>query len=49
VLERYTRIVDRAVTNMIDDLAALARRARPDAGPKQDSPFTARIVMFKSI
>jgi molybdate transport system regulatory protein len=34
VLERYNRIVDRAVTNAIDDLAALARRARADAGPK---------------
>ena len=34
VLERYNRIVDHAATNAVDDLAALARRARPDAGPK---------------
>jgi molybdate transport system regulatory protein len=34
LLERYNRIVDRAVTNAIDDMAALKRRARPDAGPK---------------
>jgi molybdate transport system regulatory protein len=34
VLERYNRIVDRAATNVVDDLAALARRARPDSGPK---------------
>ncbi|HEY1431114.1 MAG TPA: LysR family transcriptional regulator [Stellaceae bacterium] len=34
VLECYTRILDRAAANAVDDLAALARRARPDAGPK---------------
>jgi molybdate transport system regulatory protein len=34
VLERYNRIADRAVTKALDDLAALALRARPDAGPK---------------
>ena len=34
VLERYNRIFDRAATKAVDDLAALARRARPDAGPK---------------
>jgi molybdate transport system regulatory protein len=34
LLERYNRILDRAATNAVDDLAALARRARPDAGPK---------------
>ena len=34
VLERYNRIRDRAATDAVDDLAALARRARPDAGPK---------------
>ena len=34
VLERYNRILDRAATNAVDDLAALARRARPEAGPK---------------
>ena len=34
VLERYNRIVDRAARKAIDDLAALATRARPDAGPK---------------
>jgi molybdate transport system regulatory protein len=34
VLERYNRILDRAAANGGDDLAALARRARPDAGPK---------------
>jgi molybdate transport system regulatory protein len=34
VLERYNRILDRAATNAVKDLAALARRARPDAGPK---------------
>ena len=27
VLERYNRILDRAATNAVDDLAALARRA----------------------
>jgi molybdate transport system regulatory protein len=34
VLERYRRILDRAVTNAVDGLAALARKARPEAGPK---------------
>lgn len=34
LLERYNRIVERAVANATDDLPALARRARPDAGPK---------------
>jgi molybdate transport system regulatory protein len=34
VLERYNRILDRAATNAADDLVALARRARPEAGPK---------------
>ena len=34
VLERYNRILDRAATNSVDDLVALARRARPYAGPK---------------
>jgi molybdate transport system regulatory protein len=34
VLERYNRILDRAAANAVDDLAALARRARPEAGPK---------------
>jgi molybdate transport system regulatory protein len=34
VLERYNRILDGAATSAVDDLAALARRARPDAGPK---------------
>jgi molybdate transport system regulatory protein len=34
VLERYNRILDRAATNAVDDLAALARRASSDAGPK---------------
>jgi molybdate transport system regulatory protein len=34
VLERYNRILDRAATNAVDDLAALARRAHPDAGSK---------------
>ena len=34
VLERYNRIADRAATTAIDDLAALALRARLDAGPK---------------
>lgn len=34
VLERYNRILDRAATNAVDDLAALAQRARPEAGPK---------------
>jgi hypothetical protein len=32
VLEHYNLVVDRAVTNAIDDMAALKRRARPDAG-----------------
>ena len=30
VLERYNRILDRAAINAADDLAALARRARPE-------------------
>ena len=34
VLERYRRIHDRAASSAADDLAALATRARPDAGPK---------------
>jgi molybdate transport system regulatory protein len=34
VLERYRRIHDRAAAIAADDLAALARRARPEAGPK---------------
>ena len=34
VLERYRRIHDRAAAMAADDLTALARRARPDAGPK---------------
>jgi hypothetical protein len=34
LLERYNRILNRAATNAVDDLAALARRASPDAGPK---------------
>jgi molybdate transport system regulatory protein len=34
VLQRYRRIQDRTATLAADDLAALAERARPDAGPK---------------
>jgi len=34
VLERYRRIHDRAAAMAADDLAALALRARPEAGPK---------------
>ena len=34
VLDRYNRILDRAASNAADDLAALALRASPDAGPK---------------
>jgi molybdate transport system regulatory protein len=34
VLERYRRIHDRAAAMAADDVAALGRRARPDAGPK---------------
>jgi len=34
VLERYRRIHDRASAMAADDVAALARRARPEAGPK---------------
>ncbi len=34
VLERYRHIYERAAATAADDLAALARRARPDAGPK---------------
>ena len=34
VLERYNRILDRAAADSVDDLVALARRARPEAGPK---------------
>jgi molybdate transport system regulatory protein len=34
VLERYQRIHDRAAVMAADNVAALARRTRPDAGPK---------------
>jgi hypothetical protein len=34
VLERYRRIYERAAAEAADDVAALARRARPEAGPK---------------
>ncbi len=34
VLERYRRIQERAEATAGDDIAALARRARPEAGPK---------------
>ena len=34
VLERYRRIYERAAAMAADDVAALARRARPEAGPK---------------
>jgi molybdate transport system regulatory protein len=34
VLERYRRIQAEAEKNAADDMAALERRARPDAGPK---------------
>ena len=34
VLEHYRRIHDRAAAMAADDLATLARRARPEAGPK---------------
>jgi molybdenum-dependent DNA-binding transcriptional regulator ModE len=34
VLERYRRIHERAGAIATDDLEALKRRARPDAGPK---------------
>ena len=34
VLERYRRLHDRAAAVAADDLVALARRARPDAGSK---------------
>ena len=34
VLERYRRIHERAAAMAADDVAALARRARPEAGPK---------------
>jgi molybdate transport system regulatory protein len=34
VLERYRSVHERAGAMAVDDLAALARRARPDAGPK---------------
>src|SRR5207245_2866677 len=34
VLERYRRIQDRTAALSADDLAVLADRARPDAGPK---------------
>ena len=34
VLERYRRIDERAAAVAVDDLAVLADRARPDAGPK---------------
>jgi molybdate transport system regulatory protein len=34
VLERYNRILAHAATTAADDLTALARRARPETGPK---------------
>src|SRR5215213_5235550 len=34
VLERYRRVHDQANRTATDDLAALARRSRPEAGPK---------------
>jgi len=34
VLERYRRIYERAAASAADDVAALARHARPEAGPK---------------
>jgi molybdate transport system regulatory protein len=34
VLKRYRRIYEGAAATAADDIAALARRARPDAGPK---------------
>jgi molybdate transport system regulatory protein len=34
VLERYRRIRDRAASMAAEDVAALARRSRPDTGPK---------------
>ena len=34
LLERYHRILDQSATMAADDLTALARRARPEAGPK---------------
>ena len=34
VLDHYRRIHDRAAASAVDDLSALARRARPEAGPK---------------
>lgn len=34
VLERYRHIYERAASDAADDVAALARRARPEAGPK---------------
>jgi molybdate transport system regulatory protein len=34
VLEHYRRVHDRAAAMAADDLTALARRARPKAGPK---------------
>jgi molybdate transport system regulatory protein len=34
VLERYNRIHARATADAADDMAALKRRARPEAGPK---------------
>jgi molybdate transport system regulatory protein len=34
VLERYRSVHDRAAAMAADDMAALARRARPEAGPK---------------
>ena len=34
LLERYRRVLDRAETAATEDIAALAKHARPDAGPK---------------
>jgi molybdate transport system regulatory protein len=34
VIERYRRIYERAAATAAGDMAALARHARPDAGPK---------------
>ena len=43
VLERYHRILDRAATNAVDDLAALARRAARTPG-RRFKKFSAMVI-----
>jgi molybdate transport system regulatory protein len=47
VLKRYRRVDDRASAMAADDVAALGRRARPDAGPKIQKSFPDRHIGLK--